>query len=88
MSHQDKGIAMIEQALTAAGFVVGARIRFGYFKGSEVKQYEGQIVNIRMANAVKTKSDVQSVSLFLVIVKTAEGVKSFWEANMTGTEIL
>lgn len=74
--------------LAAHGFVVGANIRFGYFKGSEVKPYEGKIIRIRMAEEVKEKHPAKSVSLYLVIVNTSEGVKSFWEANMTGTEIL
>lgn len=79
---------MIAESLAANGFVTGAKIRFGYFKGSEVKMYEGTIVRVRMAADVKEKNPVKEVSLFLVIVETAEGVKSFWEANMTGIEIL
>lgn len=79
---------MIAETLAANGFKVGAKVRFGYFKGSEVKKYEGTIIRVRMAADVKEKNPVKEVSLFLVIVETAEGVKSFWEANMTEIEIL
>ena len=83
-----KGFDMIAEMLVANGFKVGAKVRFGYFKGSEVKEYAGTIIRVRMAADVKEKNPVKEVSLFLVIVETAEGIKSFWEANMTGIEIL
>lgn len=79
---------MIAEMLAAHGYVAGAKIRFEYHRGSEVKQYEGEIIRVRMAADVKEKNPVKAVSLYLMIVRTAEGVKSFWEANMTGIEIL
>jgi len=79
---------MIAETLAANGFKVGAKVRFGYFKGSEVKEYEGTIIRVRMAADVKEKNPVKEVSLFLVIIETAEGIKSFWEAGMMGVELV
>lgn len=77
-----------EKTLAANGFVVGAIIRFNHHKKGEVKQYQGKILNIRRSETVATKSHDQTLSLYLVVVETAQGVKSFWEVNMTGIEIL
>lgn len=84
MSYAETVIKILE----SNGFKTGAKIRFGYFNGSELVNYEGEILNIRLSSSVKEKNPVKSVSLYLVVLKTAEGIKSFWEANMTGVEVI
>lgn len=78
---------VFESTLAENAFVIGSIIRFNYQR-EEVKQYSGEILKIRKAENVAKKSWEQSTSLYLVIIQTEAGIKSFWECKMKQIEIL
>lgn len=79
----------VRDQLDAHGFVPGARIRFDYHKPMfPVQEYSGEIMRIRLPSEVVTSTTVKDDSLYLVILKTDNGVRSFWEARMENIKIV
>jgi hypothetical protein len=80
---------MIVERLAEFGIKPGASIRFQYAKGGTFTERQGEIIAIREASEVKEKiNETAKMSLYLCILKTSEGVKSFWEAGMYATEVI
>jgi hypothetical protein len=85
----EMGTMNVVAELAKFGIKPGVSIRFKYAKGETMSDRVGEIIAIRDAAEVKQKTDeTAKMSLCLYILKTAEGIKSFWEAGMYGTELV